>query len=134
MKWPFKEGDKIGSIFGDGVVKWHSMKTLTIKVEDGREIQLLYDGRLHENDAHPVIWHRETGSPPKVGERPKWKPKRPTWCWVWDDEGNKYAWPALIRLEDGEYVTDTPECFMTFVRVEPCKPEEIPSWWPDEWK
>ncbi len=133
----FKVGDKLDSIFGPcevvEILEGNRYPIMTVFRRNDKTRYLTKDGKISEEDSYPIVWFPETGSPPVVGERPKWKPKKPTWCWVWDDEGDESIWPVLIRLEDGEYVTNTPEGFMTFAKVEPCKPEEIPSWWPKEW-
>jgi len=75
-------------------------------------------------------------------ERPKWKPEKPTWCWVW----NEFEEDRIIRLVSACNICDDYLGAMRnedgslsrakahWINAEPCAPEDIPEWWPEEWK
>ena len=83
----FKIGDKIDSIWGEGAVvaikKEGAEYPVMVKIFSQRGVQNLSKcGFACREDKYPSIWHKRTGTPPSVGERPKWIPTKPTWCWV----------------------------------------------------
>lgn len=66
----FKAGDKVGSMWGDGVVSRISGDGYSVCVEVGNILWFTMEGKNFSSDEHPSIWHKETGSAPIVGERP----------------------------------------------------------------
>lgn len=142
---PFKIGDKLDSIWGPcevvGIIVHYEypVKIAYIDNEGYPVIEYVnYKGKK-EGMPHPVVWFPETGHPPKLGERPKWRPTKPTWCLVWDEDGEEkhirlvvdYVerddFPYRTAFEHGQY---SPQ----WRYAEPCEPEEIPDWWPEEWR
>jgi len=70
-------------------------------------------------------------------EKPKWRPTKPTWCWVWNDDFPKVT---LLRLVTGmqaqEYLTidrDVQYLKEGWNNADPCDPEDIPDYWPEDW-
>lgn len=70
----FKVGDKVGTMWGDGVVvkdDGYYLYPLVVETDDSdMKASFTDDGRLHADEQHPSIWHKETGSAPVVGQRP----------------------------------------------------------------
>jgi len=135
----FKVGDKLESMRGPCEVTdiRANVDDYPVRAEypNGAFMLLTADGRLMRRDKYPFVWFPETGHGPEVGERPKWKPEKPTWCWVWNGRVRPFA-PALrIVVEllevEGEY---TDAHGVKRGNAEPCAPEDIPEWWPEEWK
>ena len=135
----FKPGDVVGCIWAEGP---HVLKS----VGDGRDTYALCvlgysvtaDGKHCAQDAYPSVWHWETGKPPIVGERPKWKPEKPTWCWVRDESEDLGIQRLVIRYdaERAGYETVAPYglSYWFWRYAEPCAPEDIPDWWPSSWR
>jgi len=139
----FKVGDKLDSLRGPCVV---------VAIETGRDcgVRLKYDdddmrwvtpdGKLYPHHPHPFAWFPETGHGPEVGERPKWKPEKPTWCWVW----NEFEEDRIIRLvakyDDWGYRSLCVEgselkLYSSYWKnAEPLSGDEVPDWWPEEWR
>ena len=138
----FKLGDEIDSIYGKGTITHVDERSLLVSFKDGSSARLTPDGKLEPSNPYPVIWFPKTGSPPKIGERPKWKPKKPTWCWVWNEE-NLYTSRLVIGYDDvgskqRPYIavrafvkTPVGEGTVRWAHAEPCDP---PYWWPEEWR
>jgi len=137
----FKPGDKVGCIWDDqphvlqdysGMRSEYSVQLYSEK--DGFYIQFLPDGRCSKQQHYPCIWHWETGSPPQPGERPKWKPEKPTWCMCWNDLDDGKKLRLVVGFDDRwrhPYTTVTETHCVQYKYAEPCDP---PEWWPEEWK
>jgi len=76
--------------------------------------------------------------------KPKWRPTKPTWCWVWDDCYDARVLLLVIKYcehpegapseTDYNYVVYNPSATrMVYRNAEPCKEDEIPNYWPREW-
>ena len=146
----FKVGDKLESIYGpcevvSAIKDDEHGDMFRLKILNDQTIGSYFvvkdDGALLDG-VYPIVWFPETGSPPKLGERPKWKPKKPTWCWVWNEE-NLYTSRLVIGYDD---VTDEQHPYIAvrvfaetpagegidrWAHAEPCNP---PYWWPEEWR
>jgi len=63
-------------------------------------------------------------------EKPKWRPTKPTWCWVWDGNEMPRVLRLIIEVVGTEYSDASNVCWPN---AEPCDESEIPSCWPKEW-
>jgi len=117
----FRPGDLVGCIWDDGAFTLRASESsnkifplMLIIPERGlstgspigaRIILLTAEGKIDPKDAYPCIWYWATGGPPIVGIRPKWIPKKTTWCWVWnDDDPNSKCKSFVLDYKDGKYI------------------------------
>jgi len=130
----FEVGDKVGTLWGDGVVVEVVDDIMPIKViVDGRGCDLYFtmEGRFLLDHKHPSLWHKETGTPASVGERPKFKPTKPTWCWVGNHKNGLSLRRLVVLCRDGIYFTpaNNGECVHGYEYATPCEAKDIPEWW-----
>ena len=136
----FRVGDAVDSIWGEGKVTNIDLldEVMSVRVNDGasadRYMKLQFDGRVSIWTKHPAVWHKETGTPPKVGERPKWIPTKPTWCWVWDEDNDEPEPRLIARYLSGRYSCYEDVSYRCYMHAEPCEESVIPKWWPKEWR
>jgi len=151
----FKPGDVVGCIWAEGPYKLEASGLdgpmdrvsypIAIRIKHGNSHEsvnyLTQEGKYYASDKYPSVWHWKIGSPPVAGERPKWKPDKPTWCWVWDNGIAKTKRLVSELTEDGKYLAaiiiskdEMTQHRMSWEHAEPCSPEDIPEWWPEDWK
>jgi len=63
-------------------------------------------------------------------EKPKWKPTKPAWCWVWGAGDYAKRLRLIIESTASGYFDASNVCWPN---AEPCKENEVPSYWPKEW-
>jgi len=132
----FRPGDIVGCKWAKGphVLEANDNDTypLRLSIEHWRiDAIVTAEGKEFHTDAYPSVWHWETGSPPKAGERPKWKPSKPTWCRVWNNDHTDTYIRLIVSFEKDTYKAVGG---FSWDNAKPCLPEEIPSWWPEEWR
>lgn len=122
----FKVGDKVSCCYGDGIIHIVEQDSYVSVHIDG--VEAFFD--IQKNHKYPAIWFTETGTPPTIGDRPKWVPTEPTWCKVWDDGIIEVAEENLVvgyheGVEYPYYDADG-HCWEY---AEPCDPPEWANLW-----
>ena len=142
----FKVGDLVDTIWGEGVVTGidtdpendYPIKVTISKNNDLRHFT--HDGKKFPHECYPSMWHKETGTPPSIGERPKWKPEKPTWAFVWNAFEENRVIQLVVSCDKWGYraaeVGDRKLMRTTsyWKNAEPLSDSEIPDWWPEEWR
>jgi len=143
IKTIFRVGDKLVSMRGECVVTDidYEDESMRIDYPEGGYDLLDLSGfqQIDEPSKYPFVWFPETGSPPKLGERPKWKPTKPTWCWVWDEPNSQKMLRLVVWYDDGLYEalafdnsSPISDYCVKWKNAEPCEEKYIPDWWPNK--
>jgi len=89
----FKVGDKVDSIWGEGIVCKSDSKSTMIKCfkHDGFCDSYSVDeqGKTSKRNSYPSVWHIETGSPPQLG-----------------DEPDRFEYPLVMKSTDSKLVVE----------------------------
>ena len=125
-----KPGDKVRGIAFKGavVVERGSIGNYPLLVNG---LSYTTEGFLEREHAYPSIWLADSGHGPEVGERPVWKPTKPTPCKVWDYSKDSSRIEVVIGyIEENNCPYKTLNT--AYIHAEPCEPPA--EWnWPEEW-